>query len=93
MAFLVQSREAIEHNTDPQRRCYNGCHARSAWVWTAWSTLCSKPTLEEAEARAQEWRSYQRRFGGSRRLEYRAVPEDMGTATPPIDGVASSGDR
>ena len=26
-------------NTDPQRRCYNGCHFKSELVWTPWELL------------------------------------------------------
>lgn len=70
--FLVQSREAFEYNTDPQRRCYNGCHASSEWRWSAWSTLSEHATLETAEASAQEWRDLNRKVK-TRRLEYRAV--------------------
>lgn len=73
MTYLVQSREAHEYNTDPQRRCYYGAHFSSEWRWTPWRTLADRPTLQEAEQSAQEWRDYQKRFGGSRKLEYRAV--------------------
>lgn len=75
MAFLIQSREAREVNTDPQRRCYNGCHFSSEWVWGEWRTLGERSTQAEAEVIAQEWRDYQKRFGGSRRLEYRVHQE------------------
>lgn len=75
--YLVQSREQFEYNTDKQRRCYNGCHFSSEWRWTAWSTLSKHATLEEAEKSAQEWRDYQKRFGGGRRLEYRIHEEKV----------------
>jgi hypothetical protein len=35
----IQYRKWIEVNTDPQRRCYNGCHAKSEMQWTAWGDL------------------------------------------------------
>lgn len=28
-----------EVNTDPQRRCYNGAHAKSEFRWTEWDEL------------------------------------------------------
>lgn len=74
--FLVQSREAFEYNTDPQRRCYNGCHASSEWRWAPWRTLAERPTMEAAEASAQEWRDLNRDVK-NRRLEYRAVHKDQ----------------
>ena len=72
--FLVQSREQFEYNTDPQRRCYNGCHYSSEWRWTRWGTLSGHVTVEEAEASAQEWRDLNRDVK-NRRLEYRAAKE------------------
>lgn len=74
MRFLVQSREQFEHNTDPQRRCYNGCHARSEWVWSAWCTLSIWPTEVEARESAERWRHYNRDVK-TRRLEYRYTEE------------------
>jgi hypothetical protein len=35
----IESRQQIEVNTDPQRRCYNGCHYSSEFVWTSWKLL------------------------------------------------------
>lgn len=37
----------IEINTDPQRRCYNGCHAKSELVWTEWADLGHPVTYED----------------------------------------------
>lgn len=51
----IQSRKLIEVNTDPQRRCYNGVHAKSELVWTAWVDLCDA-TLENVERRLKYWR-------------------------------------
>jgi hypothetical protein len=36
---ILQYRTWVEVNTDPQRRCYNGCHAKSKMQWTAWTDL------------------------------------------------------
>ena len=40
----IYRRRQIENNTDPQRRCYYGCHAKSELVWTPWDVLDSKGT-------------------------------------------------
>lgn len=55
--FAVQSREQREYNTDPQRRCYNGCHFSSEWRWTEWRTLYDVRTREEAEESVANWRA------------------------------------
>lgn len=47
--FTVWGRRKIEVNTDPQRRCYNGCHARSEMRWTEWYDLVDSRTMEDAE--------------------------------------------
>ena len=37
--FTIERRRSIEVNTDPQRRCYNGCHASSEIRWTEWDWI------------------------------------------------------
>lgn len=32
-------RKQVEVNTDPQRRCYYGCHFSSEWQWQPWESL------------------------------------------------------
>lgn len=39
--FTIKMRKRIEVNTDPQRRCYNGCHAKSELRWLEWESLHS----------------------------------------------------
>lgn len=34
MTFMLRVRRKVEVNTDPQRRCYNGCHASSEMQWS-----------------------------------------------------------
>ena len=46
-ALLV--RKQIEVNTDPQRRCYNGVHAKSEMVWTDWAEVYHPLNQEEGE--------------------------------------------
>ena len=36
-------------NTDPQRRCYNGCHFSSRTDWNEWEHWMDYPTTEHAE--------------------------------------------
>ena len=55
--FVVLRRSRKLINTDPQRRCYNGCHAKSELVWTEWEVLEHCSTVEEAEERIKFWES------------------------------------
>lgn len=52
----IRMRRQIEVNTDPQRRCYDGCHAKSEIRWTTWENLESGLTLEALEPRLKFWR-------------------------------------
>lgn len=70
MAFDVQSREKFEHNTDPQRRCYDGCHFSSEWRWSDWHPLYTVETKREADESLASWRSIPM---GVRVVEFRAV--------------------
>lgn len=70
MPFEIQSREAREYNTDPQRRCYNGAHFSSEWRWGEWKTLLTLKTPEEARESLAVWRGIPM---GERRVEFRSV--------------------
>lgn len=72
MKLVIQSREQFEVNTDPQRRCYDGCHARSEWRWSEWRDLYTVKTQEEAEESLKSWRSIPM---GARRVEFRCVED------------------
>ena len=37
--LILETRRRILINTDPQRRCYNGCHYSSELIWTPWEVL------------------------------------------------------
>lgn len=74
MTFLIQSREQFEYNTDPQRRCYNGCHFSSEKIWSEWKTLYSVRTEPEAIDRVNDWVKINGNLP-NRTLEYRYVPE------------------
>jgi hypothetical protein len=43
-------RRRIEVNTDPQRRCYDGVHAKSEWRWTDWELVCCYDDVATAES-------------------------------------------
>jgi len=45
----IYMREQILVNTDPQRRCYNGCNYSEELVWTPWEKLESERFLEQSD--------------------------------------------
>ena len=51
----IYKRKKTTVNTDPQRRCYNGCHFSSEDVWTEWG-LFETVQEENAERRLLFWR-------------------------------------
>jgi hypothetical protein len=40
MKHRLSCRKPVVINTDPQRRCYNGCHFSSETVWSDWDPIC-----------------------------------------------------
>lgn len=46
-AIFMRSRRLV--NTDPQRRCYNGCNYSEALVWTQWELLDYDATEERVK--------------------------------------------
>jgi hypothetical protein len=78
MTYTIEHRKHIEVNTDPQRRCYDGCHASSALIWTAWGPLESMVLSDKLERRLTFWRELNdyavSERGISARCEFRAVP-------------------
>jgi len=83
--MVIQSRAKELINTDPQRRCYNGCHFSSELVWSPWE-LFEYVEPMAVESRLAFWRSlndYAVSFRGEgARREYRAeeikLPEKEG---------------
>jgi len=78
--FKIEQRQRRLINTDPQRRCYNGCHYISELVWTSWDFLQEDVPENGVEARLEWWRdlnayAVQERGEGAKR-EFRAVPQD-----------------
>ena len=50
--FTLHIRRGVVVNTDPMRRCYNGCHysSRTDWgPWELWMRDYTFPTREAAE--------------------------------------------
>lgn len=77
MRLQLEKRTRVLINTDPQRRCYNGCHARSEWRWGPWEWLEWNVDPARVEARLEFWRDLSdyaaRERGESGRSEYRVV--------------------
>ena len=53
MKGTIKFRQWVEVNTDPQRRCYDGYHYSSEWMWTRWSDL----EVNVSPERVEFWRS------------------------------------
>lgn len=45
----LRMRRQLLVNTDPQRRCYNGCHFKSELVFTPWEVLRYNVPPEKAD--------------------------------------------
>ena len=79
MATLNIERRAKQLvNTDPQRRCYNGCHYSTALVDTPWQVLQLEVPAERVEERLTFWRELNdyavSQRGEESRAEFRATP-------------------
>lgn len=76
MDILIRRRRLI--NTDPQRRCYNGCHFSSELVWTAWEVLEYDIAEDKVERRLQFWRELNdyaiSQRGEGARSEFKSAP-------------------
>lgn len=53
MTIALHIRRGQTVNTDPQRRCYNGCHFSSRTDWEDWEHWMDYTTLEHAEHAAR----------------------------------------
>ena len=85
-SVMIQYRLKIEINTDPQRRCYNGCHFSSEIVWTAWTDLEST-TADRVETRLTFWRelndyAVKARGEVGTRKEFRVIPLSKSNTDP-----------
>lgn len=77
--YVIRHRKRIEVNTDPQRRCYNGCHFSSELRWTEWAVLDRCPA-DKVESKLKFWRELNdyavSQRGESARTEFEAVTEE-----------------
>jgi hypothetical protein len=53
----VWVRQRITINTDPQRRCYDGCNFSERTEWGAWERVAPYATLEDARSAAATFKS------------------------------------
>lgn len=54
MSYDLHIRRGVVVNTDPQRRCYNGCHFSSRIDWSEWERAWGDyQTREQAEYAAK----------------------------------------
>lgn len=78
--YTIEKRDRIEVNTDPQRRCYDGCHFSSEWRWTAWDWINLNVPEDQVEDKLKFWRDLSdyavSERGESGRSEYRKVLND-----------------
>lgn len=76
MRYVIYFRVQAEVNTDPERRCYNGCHASSEMQWTAWAPL-EECIQSRVEARLTFWKELNdyavKERGESARREFKVV--------------------
>lgn len=75
--FNIERSQSILINTDPQRRCYNGCHARTELHSKPWETFESGIPEDKIESRLVFWTELNNdavlHRGGSARVNYRIV--------------------
>jgi len=49
MIYVLMRRKRFLVNTDPQRRCYNGCHASYEYQWGEWESIGRCFSLEKIQ--------------------------------------------
>ena len=55
MSRNIEMRQKVLINTDPQRRCYDGCHFSSELVWLDWEVLRYDVAEEDLERKLKFW--------------------------------------
>lgn len=53
--YVIMRRDHREVNNDPQRRCYNGCHASTEIVISQWENFDRADTKEKADDKLKFW--------------------------------------
>lgn len=75
--YTIEMRKRVLVNTDPQRRCYNGCYFSSELQWTDWGFLEVNLPENEVEERLKFWRELNdyavEARGQGAKSEFRAV--------------------
>lgn len=77
---VIRKRVWIEVNTDPQRRCCDGVHAKSELRWSAWGAIEHGVDARLAPSRLVFWRqlndyAVSQRGEAGTRAEFDSVPE------------------
>lgn len=79
--FTINRRLRVLVNTDPQRRCYNGCHFSLELRWTDWESFESGIPESKLEHKMKFWRELNdyaiSQRGEGARAEYVAVEEAL----------------
>ena len=77
--YTIRTRSSHLVNTDPQRRCYNGAHAKSELQWPAWWDLAYGVKEDDLERSLTFWRELNdyaiSQRGEGARSEFDAVEE------------------
>ena len=75
--YGIERRKRVLVNTDPQRRCYNGCHYSSEYQWGPWESFDSDIPEDRIKRSLRFWRELNDYAVSDRgqcaRVEYRAV--------------------
>jgi hypothetical protein len=58
--FEVHIRRGVLVNDDPQRRCYDGCYAKSHMEWEPWELWMKDNTYNTRESAERTVRLFQR---------------------------------
>ena len=77
MPTEIHHRQRYLVNTDPQRRCYNGCHFSSRLEWTNWAHLetCFSANVEDRLIFWKEMNDYAvASRGDEAKAEFKLVP-------------------
>ena len=73
----IEMRKQMVVNTDPQRRCYNGCNFSEELQWSEWGVVDFDIPEEKVEERLKFWRDLNdyavSQRGDRDKSEYRAV--------------------
>ena len=67
--YAIHTRKQVMVNTDPQRRCYDGCHISEELRWTDWNSF-GRYSKEDGESTIITFQSINPKH------EYKLVPID-----------------